>query len=104
MKTILKKSFLWWLPLPVIGMLNGMFRGVLLNKIFPDYVAHQFSSLLMVVWILLYIEAVYGKLNYQQSSHAWGHGTYLGAPYGRIRICFGLFYFRIICAIYVSPV
>lgn len=74
MKTILKKSFLWWLPLPVIGMLNGMFRGVLLNKIFPDYVAHQFSSLLMVVWILLYIEAVYGKLNYQKSAHAWVTG------------------------------
>jgi hypothetical protein len=71
MKAIFKKSILWWLPLPAIGMLNGMFRGFLLNRIFPDFVAHQFSSLLMIVWILLYIEAVYGKLNYQKSSDAW---------------------------------
>jgi hypothetical protein len=71
MKTILKDSIFWWLPLPVIGTLNGMLRGFLLNQIFPDFAARQFSSLFMIVWILLYIEVIYEKLNIRKSAHAW---------------------------------
>lgn len=75
MKTILKKTILWWLPLPVIGTLNGMLRGFLLNQIFPDLVARQFSSLLMIVWISLYIGVIYEKLNIEKSAHAWIAGV-----------------------------
>jgi hypothetical protein len=74
MKLILKRSILWWLPLPIIGTLNGVLRGFLLNLIFQDFVARQFSSLLMIIWIFIYTAFIYKKLNVQKSVHAWFAG------------------------------
>ena len=52
-----------------------MLRGFVLNQIFSDLVARQFSALLMIVWMSLYIEAIYEKLNILKSVEAWATGV-----------------------------
>lgn len=74
MKSTISKALVWWLPLPVIGFLNGTFRGLVLNRYFSELTARQLSSLLMIVWIVLYIILVYGRLGIRKPAHAWTFG------------------------------
>ena len=74
MKTTLRKSVRWWFPLILIGMFNGAVRVFFLNQVFPELVAHQFSSFLMIVWIMLYLNVVYTKLGIERPLQAWTAG------------------------------
>src|SRR5687768_1818131 len=56
------KIFLLWLPMILIAMLNGIFRGVVLLKLVNEITARQISSMLLIALLGIYIWLIYHKL------------------------------------------
>jgi hypothetical protein len=71
MASIFKKSILYWIPLPFIGVLNGIFRGIVLSNVTPETSARQISSILMIGWIALYTKLIFHKLELKRSAEPW---------------------------------
>ena len=64
-----------WLPMPFIGVANGMFRQFFLLYYLSDFRAHQVSTLLLIVLLLVYIAIIHKKLSIKSSKDAWLTGT-----------------------------
>jgi hypothetical protein len=91
MKKVINRSFLYWLPMPVIGMLNGMFRGFVLSSFLSDSRAHQVSSVLLIGLIALYVNLIFQKIRIRNLSEAWLTGVIWSVL--TIAFEFGLGYF-----------
>lgn len=52
------KTFLLWLPMVPIAVANGLLREAWLKKHLPELRAHQVSTVLLVIFLALYIGAV----------------------------------------------
>jgi hypothetical protein len=49
-----RKALRYWAPLALIGVLNGIFRALVLMEFADEFLARQISSVLMITWILVY--------------------------------------------------
>ena len=63
-----------WIPLTIIGVLNGAFRGLVLTRFLSDIHSHQFSSLLMIIFVFLYTSYVFVWLRIRKPIDAWKTG------------------------------
>ena len=61
---------LYWLPMPVFGMLNGFLRVFGLMEIFDERIAGQLSVLTLIMILAVYIYAVADKV-YSTTGRAW---------------------------------
>ncbi len=64
------KYMLFWLPMPVLGVLNGAFREMVLRKRLGELAAHQVSTLTLILLILLYSLAIKDNLQLGNASDA----------------------------------
>jgi hypothetical protein len=71
---MLRKAFNYWIPLALIGVLNGIFRGFVLMEFAGEFEARQISSVLMVIWIIIYAKTVHPFLGVKSSAHALAVG------------------------------
>jgi hypothetical protein len=58
----MKTKLLYWLPMPVIATLNGIFRGWILIPLLSPIHARQVSSILLILILALYTRIIYAKL------------------------------------------
>ncbi len=68
-KMILRYATLW-LGLPVIGILNGIFREHFYRDALGELFAHQLSSFTAVVLISIYVWIIEGRWRFSSSSEA----------------------------------
>jgi hypothetical protein len=66
-----KTLFVYWLPMPVIGVLNGIFRGLVIIQFMSEFHAKQVSSVLLIALLFFYTKIVFGHLSIHTKSHAW---------------------------------
>lgn len=64
------KYLIGWLPLVVIGILNGVIRGTVYEKYVGDLTAHQISTLTGIILMGCYIWWLTGKWEIVSSSQA----------------------------------
>jgi hypothetical protein len=70
-----KKILLFWLPMPFIGVINGIFRQVVILKYVNDFQAHQLSTFTLIALLAIYIYAVQKKLPIVDNKDAWITGS-----------------------------
>lgn len=68
------RIFLYWLPMPVFGMLNGFLRVFGLMEIFNERTAGQLSVLTLITILAVYIYVVSHKV-YSTIGQAWVTGS-----------------------------
>jgi hypothetical protein len=68
---VIGRAFIFWLPLPFIGTLNGIFRGLVIQEFMSEAHAKQISSLLLVVLLAIYAYLAVPKLKLKEISEAW---------------------------------
>lgn len=56
------RYFLWWLPMPVLGVINGTGRQVLLKMFFDDQVANRVSVFTLIILLFTYGLLIKNKL------------------------------------------
>jgi len=71
----LTRTVIAWLPMPFIGVANGILRQFFLLKYFNDFNAHQVSTLSLIVFLVVYIAIVFKKLSITSSKSAWLTGA-----------------------------
>jgi hypothetical protein len=59
-----------WLPMPFIGVANGIFRQFFILDYFND-----FRALSLIVLLMVYIAIIHKKLSIKSSKDAWLTGT-----------------------------
>jgi hypothetical protein len=64
------KYIIGWLPLVVIGVLNGVIRGMVYEKYVGDLAAHQISTLTGIILMGYYIWWLTGRWKIGSLSHA----------------------------------
>lgn len=64
------RYFLFWLPMPFLGMLNGMFREFVIKQFTDDFIAHQVSAITLIILILTYGLMIRKKLALQMRADA----------------------------------
>lgn len=69
------KSFISWLPMVILGMANGFFRGLVLNKYFDETIARQLSTGTLIALLTLYISLIYTKLSIRSGREALSIGV-----------------------------
>jgi hypothetical protein len=62
MKSFILNKLLFWLPMPVIGTLNGLFRGFVLMQFMSEFYAKQISSVILVILLFFYTAFIFGRL------------------------------------------
>lgn len=69
------KTFIAWLPMPLLGVANGMLRQFFLLQYFSNFRAHQVSTASLILLLTLYIAIIYKKLSIKSAHHAWLTGA-----------------------------
>ena len=69
-KEMIWKYVIGWLPLIVIGILNGVIRGIVYEKYVGDLTAHQISTFTGIILMGCYIWWLTGKWEIGSSSQA----------------------------------
>ena len=69
-KEMIWKYLIGWLPLVVIGILNGVIRGMVYEKYVGDLTAHQISTLTGIILMGCYIWWLAGRWEIGSSSQA----------------------------------
>ena len=59
----MKKYLIFWLPMVVLGMINGFFRGLVLNKYFDETAARQLSTGTLIILLTGYVYFIFDRLN-----------------------------------------
>ena len=67
------KYVIGWLPLVVIGILNGILRQAGYSKLVGELTAHQISTVTGIVLMGLYIWWLTGKWRIESSGHPSSH-------------------------------
>lgn len=62
--------FLFWLPMPFLGILNGTIREFIIKQFTDDFTAHQLSAITLIVMILAFGLLIRKKLDLQIRSDA----------------------------------
>lgn len=68
------KKFLYWLPMPVIGVVNGVLRQTALLPFLDEFIARQVSAVLLVIFLTIYVNAVWRRLGIRSAREAWMTG------------------------------
>ena len=71
----LTRTVMAWLPMPFMGVANGIIRQFFLLKYFNDFNARQVSTLSLIVFLAVYIAVVFKKLSITSSESAWLTGV-----------------------------
>lgn len=71
---MLVKKFLYWLPMPVIGVVNGVLRQTALLPFLDEFIARQVSAVLLVIFLTIYVNAVWRRLGIRSAREAWMTG------------------------------
>lgn len=87
----MKTKILFWIPLTVIAVLNGLFRTFVLTRFLEEQHARQISSLMMLVLLFWYTEFVYDKLAIRKASDAWTTGVIWLLLTVALEFCLGFF-------------
>lgn len=66
----IKSLFIFWLPMVVLGMANGFFRGLILNNIFDETSARQLSSITLIILLIVYVYFIYPLLKIRSAKQA----------------------------------
>lgn len=69
------RTVIAWLPMPFIGVANGMLRQFFLLQYFSNFRAHQLSTLSLILLLIIYVALVYKKLSIKSIKDAWLTGT-----------------------------
>lgn len=64
------RYFLFWLPMPLLGVLNGTVREFVIKDYVNDFTAHQLSAFTLIVLILAYGLLIRKKLALHTRSDA----------------------------------
>lgn len=59
----MKKIIIYWLPMPVLGMINGIIRGAVYGELLGEPLAHQVSAVTLALLLLIYGLIVRKKLD-----------------------------------------
>ena len=71
----MKKSLIFWLPMVVLGMANGFFRGLVLNRYFDETAARQLSTGTLIILLTVYVYFIYGRLAISSGRQALAVGV-----------------------------
>jgi hypothetical protein len=71
---ILKYAALW-LPLPILGIINGIARGALYGRFVSELAAHQISTATLIVLSGIYIWFIGGRWRIESSGQAIAVGV-----------------------------
>jgi hypothetical protein len=66
----MKKYLIFWLPMVVLGMVNGFFRGLVLNKYFEEPTARQLSTGTLIILLTVYVYLIFERLNIRSGREA----------------------------------
>jgi hypothetical protein len=69
------RTVIAWLPMPFIGIANGVLRQFFLLQYFSNFRAHQVSTLTLILVLIVYIAIIYKKLSIKSANDAWLTGT-----------------------------
>lgn len=64
------KVLIYWLPMIVIGMVNGIFRALVLMEFMPDAVARQVSTFILIALLANYIVQIFPRLQIHNMAEA----------------------------------
>lgn len=56
--------------MPVLGILNGLFRGLVLMQFMPEFRAKQLSSLTLIVILFVYTNLIFDRLDLKVTREA----------------------------------
>lgn len=70
----MKKIILYWLPMPVMGMINGILRGAVYGEALGEPLAHQVSAVTLILLLLIYGLLVRTRLDLVTTTDAFLHG------------------------------
>lgn len=56
--------------MPVLGVINGVFRGLVLMHFMSEFRAKQLSSVLLVILLFVYTHLIYDRLNLRTTKDA----------------------------------
>lgn len=65
---------MFWLIMPLLGTVNGLFRQFVLIDYVNENVAYPISAFTLIVLLTLYVGVVWHKLNIQNGKSAWKTG------------------------------
>ncbi|MBL6446643.1 hypothetical protein JMN32_09995 [Fulvivirga sp. 29W222] len=71
----MKKIIVYWLPMPALGMINGIARGAIYGESLGEPLAHQVSALTLMLLLLIYGVIIRGKLNLSSILITLKHGA-----------------------------
>ena len=71
----LKKVFVLWLPMVALGVINGAFRGLVLNRHFDEPTARQISTGTLIVFLTIYVYLIHRRLDLRDNPQALGVGA-----------------------------
>jgi hypothetical protein len=64
------KLFLFWLPMILLAFVNAALRELIFAKYFNDLLAHQLSTLTLVILCLIYVGIVFPYLHIRSTRQA----------------------------------
>jgi hypothetical protein len=71
---MLLQSILFWLPMPVIAILNAAIREKILSGFLDELKSHQLSTFLLIIWMSIYCWLVFPYLHIGMKIDAWTTG------------------------------
>lgn len=72
--TPMLRAFVFWLPMVVIGMVNGVFRALVLMEFMPENVARQVSTFILIALLANYILQIFPRLHIHTMTEAFRAG------------------------------
>lgn len=63
-------QFLYWLPMIGIAFINGGFREFVLKKNLKELTAHQFSTIILILFCFVYVYLIFDKLGIKNMQQA----------------------------------
>jgi len=69
------KYFLAWLPMILIGIANGILREILMTDRLGDELAHQLSTITLLMLLGFYMWYVVLKIKFRSSRQSWIAGV-----------------------------
>ena len=86
-----RRTILYWLPMPFLGVINGTFRQFVLLDHVDDLAAHQLSAFTLILLLAVYIRIIIRRSGIRTTKGAWVTGAvWLGLT---VLFEFGLGYF-----------
>ncbi|UII34660.1 hypothetical protein LVD17_12660 [Fulvivirga ulvae] len=90
----MKSIIIYWLPMPVLGMINGIIRGAVYGESLGEPLAHQVSAITLMVILLIYGVVIHHKLDLIGTQDAFLHGVVWVSLTVLFEFILGLWIFR----------